>query len=102
MKITIAGAGIAGLVTALALDADGHDIEIFEAVQEIKPLGVGINLLPHAAAVLNGLGVLDDLLKSGVATSELGYFNRYGQKIWSESRGLYAGQNAPQVSIARG
>ncbi|MDA9130249.1 tryptophan 7-halogenase, partial [Gammaproteobacteria bacterium] len=73
MKITIAGAGIAGLVTALALDADGHDIEIFEAVQEIKPLGVGINLLPHAAAVLNGLGVLDDLLKSGVATRELAY-----------------------------
>ena len=102
MKITIAGAGIAGLATALALDADGHDIEIFEAVQEIKPLGVGINLLPHAAAILNGLGVLDDLLKSGVATSELGYFNRYGQKIWSESRGLYAGQKAPQVSIARG
>lgn len=102
MKITIAGAGIAGLATALALDADGHDIQIFEAVQEIKPLGVGINLLPHAAAILNGLGVLDDLLKSGVATSELSYFNRHGQKIWSEPRGLYAGQNAPQVSIARG
>ena len=102
VNVTIAGAGIGGLTTALALAKSGHDVQVFEAVEDIKPLGVGINLLPHAARILQGLGVLDDLLARGIATRELAYFNRHGQKIWTEPRGLFAGFDAPQVSIARG
>ena len=102
VNATIAGAGIGGLTTALALAKSGHDVQVFEAVEDIKPLGVGINLLPHAARILQGLGVLDDLLARGIATRELAYFNRHGQKIWTEPRGLFAGFDAPQVSIARG
>lgn len=102
MKVTIAGAGIGGLTTALALAGAGHDVQVYEAVEDIQPLGVGINLLPHAARILDGLGVLDDLLTRGIATRELAYFNRHGQQIWTEPRGLFAGFDAPQVSIARG
>ena len=102
MKVTIAGAGIGGLTTALALAEAGHDVRVYEAVEDIQPLGVGINLLPHAARILQGLGVLDDLLARGIATRELAYFNRHGQQIWTEPRGLFAGFDAPQVSIARG
>ena len=71
MKIIIAGAGIGGLAAALALKAAGHDVTVFEAVAQIQPLGVGINLLPHAAQVLDGLGLLNRLLSGGVATREL-------------------------------
>lgn len=102
MKVTIAGAGIGGLATALALAEAGHDVRVFEAVEDIQPLGVGINLLPHAARILDGLGVLEDLLGLGIATRELAYFNRHGQQIWTEPRGHFAGFDAPQVSIARG
>ena len=102
MKVTVAGAGIGGLTTALALAEAGHDVRVYEAVEDIQPLGVGINLLPHAARILQGLGVLDDLLARGIATRELAYFNRHGQQIWTEPRGLFAGFDAPQVSIARG
>ena len=102
MRIVIAGAGIGGLTTALALHADGHDVWVFEAVAEIKPLGVGINLLPQAAKVLGGLDLLDPLLAEGVATRELSYFNRFGQHIWTEPRGLFGGFEAPQISISRG
>lgn len=102
LRVSIAGAGIGGLTTALALTAAGHDVRVFEAVEDIQPLGVGINLLPQAARILEKLGILDDLLSHGVATRELVYFNRHGQKIWAEPRGHFAGFDAPQVSIARG
>ena len=102
MRAVVAGAGIGGLTTALALHAAGHEVEVFEAAREILPLGVGINLLPHAAEVLAELGLLDDLLARGVATRELVYFNRLGQRIWAEPRGVLAGHTAPQVSLPRG
>ena len=102
MPVTVAGAGIGGLATALALHAAGHEVEVFEAAREILPLGVGINLLPHAAEVLGELGLLDDLVARGVATRELVYFNRLGQRIWGEPRGVLAGHVAPQISLPRG
>ncbi len=75
---------------------------VFEAAQELLPLGVGINLLPHAARILDGYGVIGALLECGVATRELVYHNRHGQRIWAEPRGKFAGFDAPQISLSRG
>ena len=61
MRVIIAGAGIGGLVAALALHEQGVEVQVYEAVPELAPLGVGINLLPHAGAVLQGLGALDEI-----------------------------------------
>lgn len=102
MRVLIAGGGIGGLTAALVLHARGHAVEVFEATAEIRPLGVGINLLPHAVQVLEGLDLADRLLAQGVATRELAYFNRHGQPIWSEPRGRAAGYLVPQISIHRG
>ena len=102
MRVIIAGAAIGGLSAALALHAQGHEVTVFEAAREILPLGVGINLLPHAGQVLAQLGLGDQLAAQGVATRELVYFNRWGQRIWGEPRGLYAGHAHPQLSLPRG
>jgi 5-methylphenazine-1-carboxylate 1-monooxygenase len=102
MEILIAGGGIGGLAAALALQAAGIGVRVFEAAREVKPLGVGINLQPHAVRELAELGLLDALLATGVATREFVYANRHGQEIWAEPRGLAAGYNWPQVSIHRG
>lgn len=102
MRITIAGAGIGGLSTALFLHAQGHDVRVFESVPEIRELGVGINLLPHAVRELEKLGLHDAIVSRGVLTKELLYFNRHGQRIWQEPRGVDAGYRWPQVSIHRG
>lgn len=102
MRIVIAGAGIGGLSAAIALHALGHEIVVLEAAPEILPLGVGINLLPHAAQVLDRYDLLGDLSAASVATRELAYFNRHGQRIWSEPRGRFAGFAAPQLSLHRG
>ena len=102
MKVIIAGGGIGGLVTALSLHQDGHEVKVFESVEEVKPLGVGINLLPHAVRILTNLGLLEKLEKIAVETKELIYANRYGQIFWDELRGKFAGYKWPQLSIHRG
>lgn len=102
MKVIIAGGGIGGLTAALSLDAAGIDVEVFEGSAEIRPLGVGINCLPHAVRELTELGLADRLEAIGVATRELIYTNRHGQQIWREDRGLHAGYRWPQISLHRG
>ena len=101
-KTIIAGAGIGGLTTALCLHAKGFDVDVYESASAIKPLGVGINLLPHAVRVLTNLGLQEELNQVAVATNELGYYNKFGQQIWQEPRGKFAGYHWPQFSLHRG
>lgn len=102
MTVLVAGGGIAGLTVALSLHQIGVPVRVFESVGELKPLGVGINVLPHACRELIELGLLDRLDETGIRTRELAYFNKHGQQIWSEPRGLEAGYKWPQFSIHRG
>src|SRR5262245_65392458 len=102
MDIMIIGAGIGGLTAALALERVGMRARIYESVEELRPLGVGINLLPHATKVLGECALLEALTETAVATSELIYLNKLGQEIWREPRGLAAGYAWPQLSIHRG
>nr|WP_314069708.1 flavin-dependent oxidoreductase [uncultured Roseococcus sp.] len=101
-RILIAGGGIGGLTTALALQAAGFEPHVFEAVAELRPLGVGINLLPHAVRELTELGLDEALAGIGVATRELRYVSAHGQEIWREDRGRAAGYRWPQYSVHRG
>lgn len=98
----VVGGGIGGLVTALRLHRVGVLVKVFESVETIKALGVGINLLPHSVKVLNELGLTEKLEKIGLPTAELKYVNKFGKEIWQEDRGLNAGYKWPQYSIHRG
>jgi 2-polyprenyl-6-methoxyphenol hydroxylase-like FAD-dependent oxidoreductase len=102
VKVLIAGGGIGGLALALSLEKNGVDFVVVESAQEIRPLGVGINVLPHAIAEMEPLGIVPELEKVGVRTRRLRYMNRFGQEILSEARGMYAGHSRPQLSIHRG
>lgn len=102
MKIAIAGGGIGGLTLALLCHQQGLDVEVWEANEPLRPLGVGINLLPHAVRELSALGLQDDLARIAVETSSLSYFNKFGQQIWHEPRGRAAGYDWPQFSVHRG
>lgn len=102
MRVLIAGGGIGGLTLALMLHAKGIKSAIFEAAAEVKPVGVGINALPHSIAELEALGLLADLDAIAIRTRQLSYMNHLGQNIWSEPRGLAAGHKVPQFSVHRG
>jgi 2-polyprenyl-6-methoxyphenol hydroxylase-like FAD-dependent oxidoreductase len=100
--IAIIGAGIGGLTLALSLHAAGISCRVYESAPKIKPLGVGINVLPHAVRELEHLGLLDALSQVGVTTRESAFYNAHGQFVYSEPAGRYAGYNWPQFSIHRG
>jgi 2-polyprenyl-6-methoxyphenol hydroxylase-like FAD-dependent oxidoreductase len=102
MRIAIAGAGIGGLTAAMCLHRAGFEVELFEAVSELKPLGVGINIQAGAVRILSGLGLEPALAATGIETRELRYANRHGQTIWADPRGRHAGLPWPQFSIHRG
>ncbi|KAF2016790.1 FAD/NAD(P)-binding domain-containing protein [Aaosphaeria arxii CBS 175.79] len=102
-KIIIAGAGIGGLTTALALHATGFtNINLYESASHLTTLGVGINVQPSAVLILRNLGLLDALEKTAIQTKELNFYNRHGDAILSEPRGVSAGYTVPQFSIHRG
>lgn len=102
MQIVIAGAGIGGLTLALMLHRRGIGCRIYESAQELRPLGVGINLLPHAVSEIEQLGLMPELAERAIETSQLHYYNKLGQPIWREPRGLQAGYPLPQFSVHRG
>ena len=103
MSILIAGGGIGGLAAALSLHAAGlHEVQVLEAATEIRQVGVGVNLPPHAVRELTELGLGEALAQHGIPTSELSYYDRRGKLIWAEPRGLGAGYRWPQYSIHRG
>ena len=101
MKITIAGGGIGGLTLALLLHKNGIECEVYEAASEIAPLGLGINLLPHCTRVLDDIGLTSALENKAVITKEAVFFNRYGQLIYREPAGKWAGYKYSQFSVHR-
>jgi 2-polyprenyl-6-methoxyphenol hydroxylase-like FAD-dependent oxidoreductase len=102
MEVIIAGAGIAGLSLALSLHQAGIGCRVYESVGALAPVGVGINLLPHAVRELTELGLQERLAAIAIPTAALAYHSRHGQLIWREARGLAAGYRWPQFSIHRG
>ena len=100
--IIIVGGGIGGLTLRLALHAANIPCRIFESAPEIKAVGVGINLLPHATKELATLGLEGALARAAIETGDATFFNRFGQLIYQEPLGRAAGYDHPQFSVHRG
>lgn len=102
MKAAIVGGGIGGLCLALALHQRGIACEVFEAVPEVREVGAGLTLLPHAMRELSDLGLQPQLERIAVENLESVFFNRFGQFIYREPRGRHAGYALPELGIHRG
>src|SRR6202162_2865631 len=102
MVVLIIGAGIGGLTLGLMLHRAGIACRLFEAAGELKAVGVGINILPHASRELCGLGLEEALAKVAVTTREYCFYNPFGQYIYNEPAGRFAGYDVPQFSSHRG
>lgn len=102
MNVIIIGGGIGGLSLALALEQRGLPCRVYETAPELKPLGVGISLLPHAMREFAALRLETPLREAAIEIREHKFFNRYGQFIYSEPRGNHAGYPYPDLGIHRG
>lgn len=101
--VIIAGGGIGGLATALTLQQIGVPFTVYEAVRELAPLGVGINIQPNAVRELYELGIgPEELDKVGLPAREWALVGLNGNDVYSEKRGLLAGYKWPQYAVHRG
>lgn len=62
MHAEIAGAGFAGLVAAVALRQRGWSVRLHEKGPELRAFGAGIYLWHNGLRVMEGVGVLEDIL----------------------------------------
>lgn len=100
--IVIAGAGIGGLATALALHARGFQVTVLDSARELRPLGVGINLLPHAVRELFELGLGEGLVAMSATPAVIDFYRSNGALLFREPRGIEGGYGYPQCSVHRG
>ncbi len=101
--VLIAGGGIGGLALALTLHQIGVPCCVLEAVPELLPLGVGINLQPNAVRELFDLGLDASVLDGiGIPVQEWALVGRNGHEVYAEPRGLQAGYRWPQYAVHRG
>lgn len=81
--IIIAGAGIGGLTTAIALARRGFEAVVLERAPEIRASGSGITLQTNAMVVMEELGLAADLRAVG-ATLEVGSVRTTGGTVLQE------------------
>jgi 2-polyprenyl-6-methoxyphenol hydroxylase-like FAD-dependent oxidoreductase len=102
LDIAIAGAGPGGLMAALRLHQQGLRPVIYEAVSELKPLGVGIDVKVYATKELDELGLLDEFRAISIDARESLFFNNHGQEIYAELCGVHMGYLYEQRFVHRG
>ncbi|TNF15505.1 MAG: monooxygenase [Rhodobacteraceae bacterium] len=64
-KVTVLGAGIAGLTVARALAMRGAEVEVLEQADAIREVGAGLQVSPNGARVLKALGLAEALDAAG-------------------------------------
>ncbi len=70
-NVLVAGAGIGGLATTLALAQRGLSVDLIEQSPHIGEIGAGLQLGPNAFAALDALGVGEAVRKTAVFTERL-------------------------------
>ena len=65
LDVAVVGTGTAGSATALFLARAGHRVTLYERVLDPRPLGAGIMLQPTGMAVLNELGLKEQVVSRG-------------------------------------
>lgn len=75
MKIIIIGAGIGGASAGIALKRLGHEVVIYDQMQENKPVGAALSLWSNGVKVLNWLGLADEVAALGGAMHDMAYLD---------------------------
>lgn len=90
-NVAIIGAGPGGLATAIALQKQGLDVQVYEKAQEFRPAGTGLGLLPNGLNCLNAIkpGIVNTLKHSGCQVCQGILKNITGETIRSNPTSKY-------------
>ena len=103
IRVAIAGAGIGGLASALALRRAGIEAHVYERASELRPLGAGLAMWPNGTRSLRRLGLLDDVRASAAEPEEIGLFDPRGRRLSSiPTRRIAERVGAPMLVVGRG
>ncbi|MEB3309911.1 MAG: FAD-dependent urate hydroxylase HpxO [Snowella sp.] len=81
LKAIIIGAGIGGLTTGIALKRAGYEIEIYDRVRDLRPVGAGISLWSNGVKVMNWLGLGDEIQQMGGQMNRMAYINNHNEVL---------------------
>lgn len=81
LKAIIIGAGIGGLTTAIAFKRAGYQIEVYDRVKELRPVGAGISLWSNGVKVMNWLGLGDEIQKIGGEMNRMTYLSKENELL---------------------
>jgi 2-polyprenyl-6-methoxyphenol hydroxylase-like FAD-dependent oxidoreductase len=95
-KAIIAGGGIAGLASAIALEQAGWTVSIHERAPEIRPLGAALSLWPNATAALDSLGLLAQVTAAGAPLNAMFVGDQAGKPIMAARR-----MTSPALMVTR-
>ncbi|CAK9886407.1 MAG: FAD-dependent urate hydroxylase [Candidatus Erwinia impunctatus] len=73
MKALVIGSGMGGMSAAVALKNAGIDCDVFEAVEEIKPVGAAISVWSNGVKCLQHLGMGEIVEKLGGVMNSIAY-----------------------------
>jgi len=78
LKVVIIGAGIGGLTAGIALTQAGYDVEVYDRVRDLRPVGAGISLWSNGVKVLNRLGLGEKIAAIGGRMDRMQYLSMAG------------------------
>ena len=104
MRVLIAGGGIGGLTTAIALRHQGIDALVLEQAEVMNEIGAGIQIASNAAIVLREIGLESAIRAVGVKPQSYDYRDlRSGRMLYKAPLGdeAAARYGAPMYNIHR-
>lgn len=81
MKFLIAGGGICGLTTAIALHQLGQEVAVYEAAAKIKAVGAGISISSNAIRALDSIGLAQEVIAHSQVQKGFQFFTPKGKLI---------------------
>lgn len=81
LKVIVIGAGIGGLTAGIALQQAGFEVEIYDRVRDLRPVGAGISLWSNGVKVLNRLGLGKQIAQIGGRMNRMQYRTKTGELL---------------------
>lgn len=101
-KVVIAGGGIGGLASALALRSRGIDAVVLESATRLRDGGAGLHMWTNGVLALHELGVAEEVLRTAPVQRVCEFRTHTGDLLgaWPVSR-FEETYGAPTIAVAR-